>query len=136
MLKTANMSGLRLAPWAVLAASVTIGLIAVVLMTREIAAQSDQLILKIAKEHDVAIAGAKQQDRWGSTVSVGDINSDGQDDLLVGAREARTGKSFQGRGGVVSWHNRQYDNRVGTSAIRSKGLTSGKNRLRGTHGRC
>ena len=85
MLKTANMSGLRLPLWAVLAASVTVGLIAVVLMTREIAAQSDQLILKVAKEYDVAIAGAMQEDRWGSTVSVGDINADGQDDLLVGA---------------------------------------------------
>ena len=85
MQKTANLSGLRLPPWAVLATSVTIGLIAVVLMTREIAAQSDQLILKIAKEYDVAIAGATQEDRWGATVSVGDINSDGQDDLLIGA---------------------------------------------------
>ena len=85
MLRTVGLSRTRLPAWGVIAASLILGLIAVVLMTREIAAQSDQLILKIAKEYDVAIAGATQEDRWGSTGSVGDINADGQDDLLIGA---------------------------------------------------
>ena len=59
------------------------------------AAQTNQLILKNEKEYDVAIAGQEASDRFGAAISVGDINSDGQVDLLVGAPESGLDSNFR-----------------------------------------
>ena len=80
--------------WGVLAASLLIAVIASVFAMGDTAAQTDQLILKIEKEYDVAIAG-EQRDWFGYSVSVGDINSDGQADLLVGAPESDLDSRFR-----------------------------------------
>ena len=84
----------RMPKWGVLAASSLIALIAVVLAIGNTAAQTDQLILKVAKEYDVAING-EQRDWFGYSVSVGDINNDGQADLLVGAPESDLDSRFR-----------------------------------------
>ena len=85
MLKNSDLYRTRVPTWGILALSALIAVLAVVFATNDTAAQSDQLVLKIAKEYDVAIAGDKTKDLFGSTVSVGDVNGDGQADLLVGA---------------------------------------------------
>ena len=94
MLRTANLYRTRFPTWGVLAASSLIALIAVVLAMGNSVAQTDQLIFKIAKEYDVAIAG-EQGDWFGYSVSVGDINGDGQADLLVGAPESDIDSRFR-----------------------------------------
>ena len=95
MLRTADLYRRRMPTWSVLAASSLIALLAVVLVIGDTAAQSNQLVLKIEKEHDVAIAGEQAADRFGGSVSVGDINADGQDDLLVGATESGLDSNFR-----------------------------------------
>lgn len=94
MLRNMELYRTRMPKWGVLAASLLIALIAVVLAMGNSVAQTDQLILKIAKEYDVAIAG-EQRDWFGYSVSVGDINSDGQADLLVGAPESDIDSRFR-----------------------------------------
>jgi hypothetical protein len=59
---------------------------------------SEQLVFQIGKEHDVAIAG-REKDRSGFSLAVGDINSDGQIDLFIGAPEASLEGAF--RAGVA-----------------------------------
>ena len=95
MLRTADLYRRRMPTWSVLAASSLIALLAVVFVIGDTAAQSNQLVLKIEKEHDVAIAGEQAADRFGGSVSVGDINADGQDDLLVGATESGLDSNFR-----------------------------------------
>ena len=94
MLRNADAYRPRVPTWGILVASALLALLAVVFVTSNTAAQSDQLILKIAKEYDVAIAG-EQGDRFGAAVYVGDINSDGQVDLLVGAPESGLDSQFR-----------------------------------------
>ena len=94
MLRNMELYRTRMPKWGVLAVSSLIALIAVVLAMGNSAAQTDQLILKIAKEYDVAIAG-EQRDWFGYSVSVGDINNDGQADLLVGAPESDIDSRFR-----------------------------------------
>ncbi len=88
MLKNVDLPTRRVPTWGVLTASSLIALLAVLFTISDSFAQSNQLILKSAKEYDVAIAGQEAQDRFGSAIAVGDINSDGQADLLVGAPES------------------------------------------------
>ena len=95
MLRTTNLDRKHVPTWGVLAASSLIALLAVVFAISDTAAQSDQLILKNSKEHDVAIAGQEGGDRFGAAISVGDINSDGQVDLLVGAPESGLDSNFR-----------------------------------------
>lgn len=99
MLRNANLNRRRLPTWGVLATSSLIAMIAVVFAISDTAAQSTQLVLKIDREYDVAIAG-EHRDWFGYSVSVGDIDGDGQADLLVGAPESdldsrlRSGATF------------------------------------------
>ena len=94
MLRNADQQRTRVPTWGVLAASSLIAFISLVFVMGNTAAQTDALILRIAKEYDVAIAG-EQRDWFGYSVSVGDINSDGQDDLLVGAPESDIDSRFR-----------------------------------------
>ena len=94
MLRNMELYRTRMSRWGVLSASSLIALIALVLAVGISAAQTDQLILKIAKEYDVAIAG-EQRDWFGYSLSVGDINGDGQADLLVGAPESDIDSRFR-----------------------------------------
>ena len=94
MLRTANLYRTRFPTWGVLTASLLIALIAAIFAIGNSAAQTDQLVLKIAKEYDVAIAG-ESRDWFGYSLSVGDINNDGQADLLVGAPESDLDSRFR-----------------------------------------
>ena len=98
MSKHMGLQRTRMPKWGVLAASSLIALIAVILAMGNTMAQTNQVILKIAKEHDVAIAG-EHRDWFGYDVAVGDINGDGQVDLLVGAPESDLDSRF--RSGAV-----------------------------------
>lgn len=95
MLRNANLHRRRAPTWGVLTASSLIALFAAVVAIGITAAQSNQIVLKIDKEHDVAIAGEQSADLFGGSVSVGDINSDGQVDLLVGAPESGLDSNFR-----------------------------------------
>ena len=94
MLRNMELYRTRMPKWGVLAASSLIALIAVVLAMGNSVAQTDQLIFKVAKEYDVAING-EQRDWFGYSASVGDINNDGQADLLVGAPESDLDSRFR-----------------------------------------
>ena len=94
MLRNTELYRRRVPAWGVLAASLLIAFIAAVFAMGNSAAQTNQLVLKIAKEFDVAIAG-EHRDWFGYDVSVGDINGDGQVDLLVGAPESDLDSRFR-----------------------------------------
>ncbi|MYB48516.1 MAG: hypothetical protein F4X72_04480 [Dehalococcoidia bacterium] len=94
MLRNMGLYRTHMPKWGVLAASSLIALIAAALAIGNTLAQTDQLVLKVAKEYDVAIAG-EQRDWFGYGLSVGDINGDGQADLLVGAPESDLDSRFR-----------------------------------------
>lgn len=124
MLRTQTYIGRpRLLTWGVLAVSALAALLAVTFAQMGAAAQSDQLIFKIEKEYDIAIAGAQPEDRFGSAVSVGDIDSDGQADILIGAPESGLESRF--RAGAVFGFLGPIDEAVTDAlqaAIRFKGF--------------
>ena len=95
MLRNSELHRTRMPTWGVLAASSLMALFAVLFAIGDSAAQTNQLILKNEKEYDIAIGGQQASDRFGSAMSVGDINSDGQADLLIGAPESGLDSRFR-----------------------------------------
>ena len=123
MLRNADLSRRRAPTWGVVAGASLIALFAVVFAIGVTGAQSNQVILKIDKEFDVAIAGEETADRFGGSVSVGDINSDGQVDLMVGATESGLDSNF--RAGAAYGFFGPIDSSVNDSAqaaIKFKGF--------------
>ena len=110
MLRSTNLDRTRSPAWGVLAASSLIALIALAFAIGTSAAQTDQLVFKVTKEHDVLIAG-EMRDWFGYSVSVDDINGDGQADLLVGAPESDLDSQFRSGAalGFIRTHRQHLD---------------------------
>ena len=87
--------------------SIFTALAALVLAQTDTAAQSNQVVFKIAQDSDVTIAG-EAGDQFGSSVSVADIDGDGQADIIVGApfsdlnSNVRSGAAFGFFGSIDS----------------------------------
>ena len=99
MPSNANVHTLPILMRRVVVISTLIALAAFIAIQTDTAAQSSQVVFQIAQDSDVTIAG-ETGDRFGSSVSVGDINGDGRADILVGAPESdldssvRSGAAF------------------------------------------
>lgn len=99
MPSNANVHTLPILMRRVVVISTLTALAAFIAVQTDTAAQSSQVVFQIAQDGDVTIAG-ERGDKFGSSVSVGDINGDGQADILVGAPESdldssvRSGAAF------------------------------------------
>ena len=99
MPSNANVHRLPILMRRVVVISTLTALAAFIAAQTDTAAQSSQVVFQIAQDSDVTIAG-ERGDKFGSSVSVADIDGDGQADILVGAPESdldsnvRSGAAF------------------------------------------